>query len=393
MVGAKTYLELGVDSATTPAQPDELRELKGNFLASLNHEIRTPLSGILGMMDLLLETSLSPEQQEYVAATRICAQNLYEILNAALEYSALSAGTQAPEESEFDLLEALKHTVLEQILQAEAKGLQLYYSLDENLPRLVSGDAVRLRQLLSHLIVNAIKFTNRGEVELIAQAEPLLDLPGRIRLTVKIRDTGIGIPANKLDVIFESFRQVESGLSRGYHGLGLGLALALKLAHLLGGAMSVESQEGTGSTFKFTIPLKVAAEPAPAQARKRDQTLAPKILMVDDNSVAQTIVRQFLRRGRYESVCFDNGPAAIESCSSSTYDLILMDLQMPGMSGLEVTEAIRRLPGYDRVPIIALTANSSEEYRKLCRDAGMQGFLAKPVQCDELLGAIGRLLK
>lgn len=391
MVGAKSYLELGKDSVSS-GQPDELRELKGNFLASLNHEIRTPLSGILGMMDLLLETSLSHEQQEYVAATRLCAQNLYEILNAALEYSALSAGTQTPEESEFDLAETLRQAVLDQILQAEAKGLQLYPTIDEKLPRLVIGDPVRLRQLLGHLIANAIKFTTRGEVELVATGTAIAECPGSIQLSIKIRDTGIGIPPDKLELVFDSFRQVESGLSRGYHGLGLGLALALKLVNLMGGSMSVESEQGVGSTFSFSIPLRISVEAGPL-SRKREQGRAATILLVDDNSVAQTVVRQFLRRGRYESVCVDNGPAAIETCKSTQFDLILMDLQMPGMSGLEVTEKLRKLPHYDRVPIVALTANASDEYRQLCKQAGMQGFLSKPVQCDELLVSISRLLK
>ena len=389
MVGTQAYLESGKHGST--ATRDELKELKGNFLASLNHEIRTPLSGILGMMDLLLETSLSTEQQEYVTATRLCAQNLYEILNAALEYSALSAGTSVCEESEFDLQETLKQAVLEQILQAEAKGLQLYYTIEDQVPRLVIGDAVRLRQLLGYLITNAVKFTPHGEVEVIALASPReADSQGRFNLTVKIRDTGIGIPPSKLEVIFDSFRQVESGLSRGYHGLGLGLALAHKLADLLGGSIAVESQEGVGSTFTFTIPLKSCIEPS--APRKKDESRRARILVVEDNTVAQTVIRQFLKRGRYDVVCADSGQAAIEACSAGHFDLILMDLQMPAMSGLEATAAIRQLPGYTNVPITALTANSSDEYRSLCKQAGMQGFMSKPVQPDELLGAVRRLL-
>src|SRR5580700_8348032 len=205
----------------------ELDHLKGLFLASLNHEIRTPLSGIMGMADLLLETNLDDEQREYVNAARMCAESLFEILNATLEYSALEAGQFQLDESEFSLKEMLDSAVNQHALRAHAKGLRLFSTLEAGLPETMLGDAPRLRELLGHLISNAIKFTHAGTVEL----RVTLDRPSTEGnwIVVEVRDTGIGIPVDRLDAIFESFRQVDAGLSRTYPGLGLGLALVRKL--------------------------------------------------------------------------------------------------------------------------------------------------------------------
>src|SRR5450755_1631547 len=196
---------------------DELSELKGQFLASLNHEIRTPLSGILGMSDLLLETPLTEEQQEYVGATRLCAENLLEILNATLEYSALSANHMDLEEEEFPLRETLEGVVAQFAFKAESKGLILRHRFDRSLPEAVVGDALRVRQLVWHLVANAIKFTSHGEVELTASASQSDRARGEI--AIQVRDTGIGIPPGDMSAIFDSFRQLQTGLSRNYPGL------------------------------------------------------------------------------------------------------------------------------------------------------------------------------
>src|SRR5882724_3462806 len=211
---------------------DELDQLKGTFLASLNHEIRTPLSGIMGMADLLLETKLDDEQREYVNAARLCAESLFEILNATLEYSSLEAGQCLLDESEFNLRETLNAALLQHALKADSKGLRLSSTTDAALPETMLGDAPRLRQLLGHLIGNAIKFTHAGAVELRVFLDPR---PAANWLVAEVRDTGIGIPADRLEAIFDSFRQVESGLSRTYPGLGLGLALVRKLTSLMKG--------------------------------------------------------------------------------------------------------------------------------------------------------------
>jgi CheY-like chemotaxis protein/anti-sigma regulatory factor (Ser/Thr protein kinase) len=367
---------------------DELSELKGQFLASLNHEIRTPLSGILGMSDLLLETPLTEEQKEYVDATRLCAENLLEILNATLEYSALSANHIHLEEEEYPLRETLEGVVAQFAFKAKSKGLLLSHTFDGDFPEAVVGDALRLRQLIWHLVANAVKFTNKGEVEVRASTTKMER--GRGELEVRVRDTGIGIPASRVSAIFESFRQLETGLSRNYPGLGLGLAVAQKLAGLLGGEISVQSEPGKGSTFLVRLPIRL---PVDVHVRPADfQRIRGHLLVVDDDSVAQTIASHVLRRHSYDVECVCNGPAAIDKASRATFDLILLDLQMPGMDGFQTARYIRAIPAYANTPIIAVTANCSSDYRDRCIKTGMQGFLAKPVQSRELVQTVERHL-
>src|SRR5579863_4046320 len=265
---------------------DELRDAQSQFLASLNHEIRTPLSGILGMTDLLLETTLSEDQLEYVDATRVCAENLLEILNVTLEYSALAANQVLLEDTEFSLRDTLEGVLGEFSAKAEAKGLLLVRNFDSSLPEMVVGDPLRLRQILWHLVGNGVKFTREGLVEIAAQAGIARDGAGA-QVTLRVRDTGIGIAPEQLADIFESFRQLETGLSRNHGGLGLGLAVAQKLVALLGGSISVESEVGKGTVFTVILPLKLPMEAGgrlPEALKSRG-----RVLVVDDNSIAQTI--------------------------------------------------------------------------------------------------------
>ncbi len=286
---------------------DELREVQGQFLASLNHEIRTPLSGILGMTDLLLETPLTEDQLEYVATTRVCAENLLEILNVTLEYSALSANNILLEETEFSLRDTLEGVLGEFAAKAEAKGLRLLRTLDNNLPEMVVGDPLRLRQILWHLIANGVKFTAEGHVECAASARPAQDRV--VTLTLRVVDTGIGIAPDHLTQIFDGFRQLETGLSRNHSGLGLGLAVAQKLIALLNGWITVESELGRGSVFSVTLPLLLPAESIVcAEVRKS----RGRVLVVDDNSIAQTIASHALRRQSFEVECAGDGRIAVE---------------------------------------------------------------------------------
>jgi CheY-like chemotaxis protein len=367
---------------------DELRDVQGQFLASLNHEIRTPLSGILGMTDLLLETLLTEDQREYVGATRLCAENLLEILNVTLEYSALSSNHVLLEETEFSLRDTLQGVLGEFATKAEAKGLRLVRSLDENLPEMVVGDPLRLRQVLWHLVGNGVKFTREGQVEVTASA--ITGLDRRVNVTLRVQDTGIGIAPNQLATIFESFRQLETGLSRNHAGLGLGLAVAQKLVALLNGRISVDSELGKGSIFSVTLPFKLPIEAvaAPAEAKRT----RGRILVVDDNSIAQTIASHALRRQLFEVECAGSGQLALEAASRTRFDVILMDLQMPGWDGFETVEQIRELPGYRETPIIAVTANCSDDYRARTVQCGMQDFLAKPVRTRELVQAVEKHL-
>jgi CheY-like chemotaxis protein len=363
------------------SQIDDVSQIKRQFLASLNHEIRTPLSGILGMTDLLLETPLSTDQKEYVDAARLCAENLLEILNGALEFTALSSNYVRAEETEFPLPETLNGVVMEFLPKAEAKGLNLIRKFDPKLPEAAIGDAVRLRQLLVNLVGNAIKFTEKGEIE-IAVFSNRHDKQV-LALNIVVRDTGIGIHPDHVRSIFDGFQRLHNPPPGDHSGLGLGLAVSQKLAVLLKGNISVQSELGRASTFFIDIPLRLPAEPLktePERAKGR-----PRILVVDDNAVAQTVASHALRRHAYHVQVANDGSAAIEAALQNDFDLILLDLQMPGLDGFQTAARLRRMPKYVHTPIVAVTANCSEDDQEKCRQSGMQGFLAKPVRTKELV--------
>lgn len=372
-----------------------IRKLGDQFLASLNHDIRTPLSGILGMTDLLEETELSPEQREYVSTTRLCADQLLEMVNAALEYTALISGNVELERAEYYLPEALETTVNEFRPKAESKGLAVECRVEDSVPDYVVGDAVRLRQTLAPLLANAVKFTAHGRIAITATASAATT--GSATLVVTVQDTGIGIARNKLKIIFDSFRQLESGLSRTYAGMGLGLAVARRLAEMMGGNIAVESEPGSGSTFYLTLPLELPpprTEPAGDSAAVPEAAVEtrPRILFVDDNDVARRIVTHILRRANYDIHCASGGREGIEAAAAIPFDLILMDLQMPVVNGLEATTAIRSLPAHRQTPILALSANYSDDFKRTCRSAGLDDFLTKPIQKDQLLTTVAHYL-
>lgn len=369
---------------------EDLSNLKIQFLATLNHEIRTPLSGIMGMMDLLLETRLDEEQREYVEATRACAETLFSVLNATLDYSALAAGRVILQEAEFHLSDAVRHCLADFEATARGKGIQLRCTFDDELPETVIGDELRLRQVLAQLISNGVKFTLEGEVEVHVLLEE--QSGGRATIVFKVRDTGIGIPKEQLDAIFDSFHQLDSGLSRSYSGLGLGLALSEKLISLMDGQIWAESKMGVGSAFYVRLSFPLPEESPAGGSSEHSGQGTGKLLVVEDDEVARRVVSHVLGRTNYQVTLVAGGAEAIEAAAREQFDLILMDLQMPGTNGLEATEQIRAFPGYEDVPVIALTANSAEAHQEVCRRAGMKVFLTKPVQADDLLSAIARQL-
>jgi CheY-like chemotaxis protein len=371
----------------SPSQRPQLDQIKGVFLASLNHEIRTPLSGIIGMLDLLLETSIDEDQRDYINAARLCTESLSDLLNASLEYAALDAGQILLEETEFSVREMLESAVGQQRSKAEVKQLRLQLTLDPQLPETLIGDAPRLRELLGHLVSNAVKFTHTGSVDVRVSMRS--EARGEL-LVAEVRDTGIGIPKDKIAAMFESFQSGESGLTRAYPGLGLGLALAHKLAKIMGGTILVESQPGVGSTFTLEVALRRPAVSESQRARPVD--LGPAVLAVEDDPIGITVLRHVLQRRLKNVDCVASGQQALDAVARKQYDLILMDLQMPEIDGLEAATRIRRIPNYSNVPILALTASCSDQVREQCRAIGMQAFLSKPIDANELWTAVSRYL-
>lgn len=365
--------------------------MKSDFLSSLNHEIRTPLSGILGMADLLLETKLDPEQRDYVRSAHTCAEELLERLNAALEFSALSSGTLSLEEADFNLPELLHGLVVQYEAKARDKHLEFAAALDPELPGLACGDAVRLREAIAELLGNAVKFTAEGMIVLTVRAEPAAGV--RFRLHIEVQDTGIGIAPSQLPSLFESFRQGDSGLARRYAGLGLGLALVRKLVALMHGEVRVESEPGRGSRVSVSLNLRLPQEgprPVPGAA---PAARTRKVLLADDDAVSTRILVHMLGRANYGQRAVSSGEACLAEAAARRYDIVVMDLELPGIDGFETTRLLRQLPGYSSVPIIALTAHTGEEFRGECLRNGMQGFLEKPIRTEQLLSLLAALLK
>ncbi|HEY1205693.1 MAG: response regulator [Bryobacteraceae bacterium] len=367
---------------------DQLRRVKSEFLASLNHEMRTPLSGVLGMLDLLLETTLDAPQREYATAARSCAAELLGSLNEAIEFSAMPAGSFAPDEEEFNLAETLNGAARQHERKAREKGLRFAAVLDPALPQAALGDAVRLSEIVSHLVGNAVQFTSQGAVELRADAGP--SRPGTFRLNVVVSDSGMGVAPEPRQSLFESLWQGQSVLAQRHAALSLGVALAEKLVAAMGGEFTLEAEAGKGSVASFWVPLRDSAEasgaaPAPAAGRRR-------VLVVEDDLISQRIISHHLSRLNSEAFVASSGEAAVEEASRGRYDVVLMDLQMPAMDGFETARRIREAPGYEGVPVIALTARVGGESRLSCLQRGMQGFLEKPLDVAKLAAAIEQAL-
>ncbi len=377
-----------------------LQKAKELFLANISHEIRTPINGIAGMASLLSQDSSPEERATYLNAIQHSAENLKVIINDILDVAAIDSGKFRFEKIPFNLHDLLPPLIGMFAYHAKEKGISLEYRVQPSLNRLLLGDPVRLNQILINLISNAVKFTHSGSIQVTCSAED----KKKTGYTVKIQviDTGVGVPHGKLDTIFESFSQADASVTRKYGGSGLGLTIVKQLVELQKGVIEVSSKEHKGSTFTVKIPYafaksgrgKAAVEPETSGSSADRHLSGMKVLLVEDNDINRLYAKSILHQWNCAVDVAENGLVAIEKIKYNSYDVVLMDVQMPVMDGYETTRAIRMMDsGMRNIPIVALTANATKSDIEKCLAAGMNDYLPKPFTPDDLFRKISWEIK
>lgn len=363
----------------------DAKDMQQNFLSKMSHEIRTPMNGVVGLVNLLKNTPLTEKQKVYVDGIRESAVNLVRIINDILDISKLEAGKVVFEDAEFNLAKLVNNVLLTVKSAADEKGLLVATHIDQSIPASLVADPVRLNQILLNLASNAIKFTEKGNVVISVSGIKATD--DAITLSFKIADTGIGIAHDKLSSIFESFIQAESNTTRKYGGTGLGLTIAKQLVEQQNGEITVESEPGRGTTFTFTYHCKIVKEKAKNITGSEEKLLPTMenyhILLVEDNIINQMVAKHTLENWGAHVTIADRGAKAIEYLKTHPYDLILMDIQMPEMSGIDATQIIRNELGL-KIPIIAMTASAMKGERDSCIAVGMNDYFPKPFEYNDL---------